>query len=116
MPPVSPAPNERVAGTPGPSRGRGRPPPPRLSHLGIRVVIHDDRPDAPAAFQEGESVEQVARDLAKETGAATTWVCGDVTDPAAVAAMVRTIHERWGRIDILIANAGGNIGAGGTTV
>jgi len=116
MTPLNSGANDRVAWITGSSRGLGRAIAARLSHLGIRVVIHDERPDAPAAFQEGESVEQVARDLAKETGAATTWVCGDVTDPAAVAAMVQTIQERWGRIDILIANAGGNIGAGGTTV
>jgi 3-oxoacyl-[acyl-carrier protein] reductase len=106
----------RIAWITGSSRGLGRAIAAHLSRLGVRVVIHDERPEARAVFQEGESVEQVARDLAKETGAATTWVCGDVTDPAAVAAMVQTIRGQWGRIDVLVANAGGNIGASGTAV
>jgi 3-oxoacyl-[acyl-carrier protein] reductase len=107
---------ERVAWVTGSSRGLGRAIAGRLSRLGIRVVVHDERPDAPAAFQEGDTVEAVARDLAKETGGAVTWVCGDVSDPAAVATMVEAIRERWGHIDILVANAGGNIGAGGVGV
>jgi 3-oxoacyl-[acyl-carrier protein] reductase len=103
----------RVAWITGSSRGLGRAIAGRLSELGIRVVIHDERADAPAAFHEGESVEQVARDLAKATGTDTLSVCGDVTDPAAVSAMASAIRERWGRIEILVTNAGGNIGAGG---
>lgn len=106
----------QVAWITGSSRGLGRAIAERLSQVGIRVIIHDERPEAPTALQEGNSVEQVAHDLSKRTGNATSWVCGDVSDPAAVSAMVETIRQRWGRIDVLVANAGGNIGAGGTSV
>jgi 3-oxoacyl-[acyl-carrier protein] reductase len=102
-----------VAWVTGSSRGLGRVIAARLCRLGARVAVHDEQPDAPAAFEEGESVEQVARDVARETGGVTTWVCGDVTDPAAVTRAAEAIRRQWGRIDVLVTNAGGNIGAGG---
>ncbi len=34
----------------------------------------------------------------------------DVTDHEAVAGMVARVVERWGRIDVLVANAGGGRG------
>ncbi len=105
-----------VAWVTGSSRGLGRTIAARLCRLGARVAVHDERPDSPGAFAEGESVEQVARDLARETGGTTTWVCGDLTDPVAVTAAADVIRRRWGHIEILVANAGGNIGAGGTAV
>jgi 3-oxoacyl-[acyl-carrier protein] reductase len=113
--------SEPLAGPPvawvtGSSRGLGRAIAARLCRQGARVAVHDEEPDAPAAFGEGESVEQVARELARETGGVTTWVCGDATDPAAVARAADQIRRRWGRIDVLVANAGGNIGAGGIAV
>ena len=103
-----------VAWVTGSSRGLGRALAARLGCLGARLAVHDEQPDSPAAFAEGDSVERVARDLARETDGATTWVCGDLTDPAAVTAAADAIRRQWGRIDILVANAGGNIGAGGT--
>src|SRR5205085_11975472 len=46
----------------------------------------------------------------------TLAVWGDVTDEAEVRRMASAIRDRLGRIDILVANAGGDIGAGGTGV
>ena len=43
-------------------------------------------------------------------------IWGDVTDEAEVKRMAQAIRARWGRIDILVTNAGGDIGAGGTGV
>src|SRR6202040_3861095 len=40
----------------------------------------------------------------------------DVTDEADVARMTDAVRARLGRIDILVTNAGGDIGAGGTGV
>jgi 3-oxoacyl-[acyl-carrier protein] reductase len=59
-------------------------------------------------------MEQVARDVAAQTGGATMPVWGDVTDEADVLRMAEEVRRRLGRIDILVTNAGGDIGAGGT--
>ena len=61
-------------------------------------------------------MEQGARDVALEAGGMTVPVWGDVTSEAEVQRMAQEIRARWGRIDILVTNAGGDIGAAGTGV
>jgi 3-oxoacyl-[acyl-carrier protein] reductase len=39
-------------------------------------------------------------------GADVAGIASDVTDPAAVTACHRQVLERWGRLDVLVANAG----------
>jgi 3-oxoacyl-[acyl-carrier protein] reductase len=58
----------------------------------------------------------VARDVAAEAGGECLAVWGDVMDEPEVKRLAGRIREQWGRIDILVANAGGDIGAGGTDV
>jgi 2-dehydro-3-deoxy-D-gluconate 5-dehydrogenase len=45
----------------------------------------------------------------KQSGAKAISVVADVTDKAAVVAMAKRVEREWGRIDILINNAGINI-------
>lgn len=106
----------KIAWVTGSSRGIGRVLAERLCADGALVAVHGTRPDSPRAFGEGESMEQVARDIATAAGGETIAVWGDLTDEAEVARVVGEIRERCGRIDLLINNAGGNIGAGGTGV
>jgi 3-oxoacyl-[acyl-carrier protein] reductase len=61
-------------------------------------------------------MEQVARDVAAEAGGEAMPVWGDVTDEAEVKRIADAVRGKWGHIDILVANAGGDIGAGGTGV
>src|SRR5207248_7081130 len=61
-------------------------------------------------------MEQVAHDVAREAKGIAMPVWGDVMDEAEVRRMADEIRGRLGRIDILVANAGGDIGAGGTGV
>jgi len=88
----------------------------RLCRMGALVAVHGTRFDSPKSFGEGDSMEQVARDIASEAAGASMPIWGDVTDEAEVKRMARAIRGKWGRIDILVTNAGGDIGAGGTDV
>jgi 3-oxoacyl-[acyl-carrier protein] reductase len=80
------------------------------------VAIHGTRFDSPKSFGEGESMEQVARDVAAEARGTAMPVWGDVTDEADVTRMAAEVRGRLGRIDVLVTCAGGDIGAGGTAV
>jgi 3-oxoacyl-[acyl-carrier protein] reductase len=106
----------RTAWVTGSSRGLGRVMAAQLCSFGAAVAIHGTRFDSPKSFGEGESMEQVARDVAAEAGGVAMPVWGDVTDEAEVARMAGEIRGRLGRIDILVTCAGGDIGAGGTGV
>ena len=107
---------DRVAWVTGSSRGLGRVMATELCRQGATVVVHGTRQDSPRAFGEGDSMEQVASDIAREASGNTAAVWGDVTDDSDVRRMAGEIRQRLGRIDILVTNAGGDIGAGGTGV
>jgi 3-oxoacyl-[acyl-carrier protein] reductase len=100
----------------GSSRGLGRVMAEELCRLGARVAVHGTRPDSPATFDEGTTMEQLAAGIASACDGETISVACDVTDEVAVARTIAEIRERWGRIDILVCCAGGDIGAGGTAV
>lgn len=98
----------------GSSRGLGRVMASQLAAMGANVAVHGTRPESPKSFGEGESMQQVAQDIATETGGTTMPVWGDVTDEGEVKRIAGEVRERFGKIDILVCNAGGDIGAGGT--
>jgi 3-oxoacyl-[acyl-carrier protein] reductase len=106
----------RAAWVTGSSRGLGRVMATQLCRLGAAVAVHGTGPASPQTFGEGTSMEQVAHDVGAEAGGVAIPVWGDVTDEAEVARMAGVIRDRLGPIDILVANAGGDIGAGGTGV
>src|SRR6516164_6777204 len=103
----------RVVWVTGSSRGLGRVMATRLCALGASVAVHGTKFDSPRSFGEGESMEQVANDVAAEAAGTTMAIWGDVTDEREVHRMGALIRERFGRIDVLVTNAGGDIGAGG---
>lgn len=51
-------------------------------------------------------IDEVAEDIAKTYGVEAVGVACDITETARVEAAVRTVMEKFGRIDILINNAG----------
>jgi NAD(P)-dependent dehydrogenase (short-subunit alcohol dehydrogenase family) len=105
----------RVAWVTGSSRGIGRAIAAELARLGARVAVHGSSSASPRAFGEAESLEEVARTIARESGSAVIAVTGDLTDPDAVARLEEEIETALGPIDILVNNAGGDIGAAGAT-
>jgi 3-oxoacyl-[acyl-carrier protein] reductase len=104
----------KVAWVTGSSRGLGRVIATHLGTLGASLVVHGSSPTSTRAFGEGDSLASVADAIAEESGAEVQMVHGDLTDPAAVGRISGEITARYGRVDVLVTNAGGDIGAGGT--
>lgn len=100
----------------GSSRGLGRVMGEELIRLGANVALHGTRPDSPRTFGEGESMQQVAEDVASCGPGRALAVWGDVTCLEDVQRNAEEVRAEFGQIDILICCAGGDIGAGGTSV
>ncbi|MGK4217979.1 SDR family NAD(P)-dependent oxidoreductase [Kocuria marina] len=83
----------RVAIVTGAGQGIGAAIAERLHEDGLRVVIADINGDA-------------ARATAERLGDTALGVTADITSREDVAAMIDTVRERWGRIDVLVNNAG----------
>ena len=90
--PVSNLP-ERVAVVTGAGDGIGWATAKRLAQEFAHVVIADVRPEA-------------AEQRAAELGAGHLGLGCDVTSEASVVALMQQVHERFGRIDVLVNNAG----------
>jgi NAD(P)-dependent dehydrogenase (short-subunit alcohol dehydrogenase family) len=85
----------RVAIMTGAGGGLGRAYARLLAQRGARVVVNDL----------GSGAESVVREIVAAGGEARAALCS-VTDEAAVEAMVQETLQAWGRVDILINNAG----------
>jgi len=86
---------DRVAIVTGASRGIGRAVALRLGAAGTAVV----------AAARGDHADAVAAEIQAAGGRAVA-VSADVTDRAQVEAMVATALDRFGRVDVLVNNAG----------
>jgi 3-oxoacyl-[acyl-carrier protein] reductase len=105
----------KVAWVTGSSRGLGRVMAEHLGWLGATLVVHGTTPTSGRAFGEAESLAQVARDVAERTGRRVLAVSADLTRPDEVRGAVERIRRELGRIDVLVNNAGGDIGTAGAT-
>jgi 3-oxoacyl-[acyl-carrier protein] reductase len=105
----------QVAWVTGSSRGLGRAIAAHLAGLGAQVVVHGTTPTSTRAFDEADSLEAVASEIANSHAVQTLAVHGDLSDPATVDRLLGEIHTRFGRVDILVHAAGGDIGAAGTS-
>ena len=105
---------DKVVWVTGSSRGIGRVIAAHLGSLGADLVVHGTTPTSTQAFGEGNSLEDVTREIADECGVQALPVHGDLTDEARVKSIAAQVREEFGRIDILINCAGGDIGAAGT--
>ena len=92
----------KVAVITGGSEGTGKAIAMRLSECGARVSICARREDV---------LERAAQEIRDKTGNDVHAVSADVTIPKALEDYIRSTVERFGRIDILINNAGRATGA-----
>jgi 3-oxoacyl-[acyl-carrier protein] reductase len=86
-----------------------------LGRLGADLVVHGTSQTSARAFGEAESLDQVARDVAARTGCRVLAVAADLTRHDEVQRAVARIRAEYGRIDVLVNNAGGDIGPAGAT-
>jgi short-subunit dehydrogenase len=94
-------PGGRVALVTGASSGIGAATARALAGAGLRLALCARRKDR---------LEQLAADLVAQ-GAEATVHAVDVTDTLAVQAMVDDVVARWGRLDVLVNNAGRGLSA-----
>lgn len=104
----------RSAWVTGSSRGIGRVIADHLASLGAHVAVHGTSPTSTRAFNEADSLEAVAQEIAETYGGRALPVWGDLADEAVVKELAAQIRDELGRIDILVNCAGGDIGAQGT--
>jgi sorbitol-6-phosphate 2-dehydrogenase len=88
---------DRIALVTGAAQGLGAALSLRLAREGCDVVVADIN---------GERAAQTAADIAQQTGRRTLSLAADVTNEEQVRAMVDKTVETFGRLDILVANAG----------
>lgn len=81
----------------GGGTGLGRSMAKALGVAGYKVVISGRRADV---------LEKSARELSEETGAEFLAVAADVSDPHSVRSLFEAISSRYGRLDLLVNNAG----------
>ena len=80
------------------SKGLGKTVALRLAQEGAHVAI---------CARGEEHLTRTAAEIKAQTGRPALALPADVSDPTAADALVKATVERFGRIDILIANAGG---------
>jgi citronellol/citronellal dehydrogenase len=92
----------QVALVTGGGTGLGKATALELARCGATVTI---------AGRRAEVLERAAAEIAElaggELAGEADWVAGDIRDRAEAQRMVRTVLERYGRVDLLVNNAGG---------
>lgn len=86
----------RTAIVTGASRGIGRAIAVRLAAAGAKVAC---------VARSADKLKETVDAISAAGGAAEVCPC-DVTDSAAVSKLVEGLHERWGRLDVVVNNAG----------
>lgn len=95
----------RVAVITGAGRGLGRSYAHLLASLGCKVVVNDNGSAIVGEGADSGPAQQVADEIAAAGGEAIANT-DSVATPEGAAAIVQSAMDRWGRIDVLIHNAG----------
>jgi retinol dehydrogenase 14 len=88
---------ERVVLVTGSTSGIGRATAFELGRRGLHVIVHGRDP---------ERVHQTAEMVTRETGARADGTVADLSSQGHVRALADDVRERFGRLDVLINNAG----------
>jgi NAD(P)-dependent dehydrogenase (short-subunit alcohol dehydrogenase family) len=99
---------DKVAVVTGGARGLGRAYVLHLARLGADVVVNDIDLNAAQEYDEPLTAGTVMAEV-EALGRRALGVEADVTDKAAVEAMIDRTLAEFGRLDILVNNAGGNL-------
>jgi 3-oxoacyl-[acyl-carrier protein] reductase len=97
----------------GAARGLGRAYALHLAGLGADVAVLDIDLHSYREY-EAEAARMTADTTADEIaalGRRSSAIEADVTDPAAMAAAVAAVDQAWGRLDVVVCNAGGGLGS-----
>ena len=97
--------DEQVAIVTGAGHGLGRSHALALAERGARVVVNDLGGARDGTGSSASAAESVVAEIESAGGEAMAS-SASVTDPDGVGAMVAEAMDRWGRIDVLINNAG----------
>jgi 2,3-dihydroxy-2,3-dihydro-p-cumate dehydrogenase len=92
--------DERVACVTGAARGIGRAVAERLALEGAAVAVVD---------VDGDEAAKTAAGLEERFGGAALAVVADVSTKTDADRAVATVLDRWGRLDVLVNNAGGGV-------
>jgi len=95
----------KVAIVTGAGGGLGREHALELARRGARVVVNDLGGSMDGSGGSSDAAVKVVEEI-KAAGGEAMANGSSVTDDAGVALMVKTAMDAWGRVDILIANAG----------
>lgn len=99
----------KVAVVTGSGRGLGKAYALALARAGADVIVTDRSAESAARFGEGTAQDVV--DAIEAYGRRSAFFAADLREHEAVREMVDQIVSRFGRIDIWVNNAGGDIGA-----
>jgi 3-oxoacyl-[acyl-carrier protein] reductase len=100
----------QVAVVTGAARGLGRAYALRLAKLGADIVVNDINLAAAVDVQEQLTADTVMDEI-RQLGRRSIGIAADVTSENAVHTMFQEIFEAFGKVDILINNAGGGRGS-----
>lgn len=96
-----------VAFVTGARRGIGRATALAFAEAGYRVVVTSSRPDEPVTTVSGtvsSGLDDTGREI-RARGAEVLPLTLDLLDRSQIREAVRTVVDRWGRVDVLVNNA-----------
>src|SRR5204862_2718906 len=95
----------RVAAITGAGRGIGRGEALLFAEHGAKVVVNDLGGDWDGTGRDTRAATEVANEI-EAAGADAVAHFEDISEPEGAASLIRTALDAWGRLDIVVNNAG----------